>query len=139
VSTSYQSRLVSTVVFDGMHHVHSDTLAVRSRIESNSLVNERLVLINLIEFSRFSICPHGVAIDSIEFQSFGMVARDLEAMHAHRLAAEGVQLSLVIHANQLLLGLSDPLEAWKFPTWFIKKSIGTRTNSYRDWIINPKT
>jgi len=92
--------------------VHSDALAVRSRIESNSLVNERLVPINLTEFGRFSIYPHGVAIDSIEFQSFGVVARDLEAAHAHRLAAEGVQLSLVSHANQLLLGLGDLLEAW---------------------------
>jgi len=103
---------VSTVVFDGMYHVHSDTLVVRSRIESDSLVNERLVLINLTEFGRFSIYPHGVAIDSIEFQGFGMVARDLEAMHAHRLAVEGVQLSLVSYANQLLLGLGDLLETW---------------------------
>jgi len=130
---------VSTVVLDGTHHVHSDTLVVGSRIESNSLVNERLALINLVEFSRFSIYPHGVAIDSIEFQSFSVVARDLEVVHAHRLAAEGVQLSLVSHANQLLFGLGDLLEAWKFQTSFIKKSIVMRTNGYRDWVINPKT
>jgi len=60
-------------------------------------------------------------------------------MHADRLTAEGVQLSLVSHANQLLLGLGDLLEAGKFPTWFVKKSIVTCTDSYCDWIINPKT
>jgi len=102
VSTSHQSRLVSTVVFDGTCHVHSDALAVRSRIESNSFVNERLVLIDLTEFGRFSIYPHGVAIDSIEFQSFGMVARDLEAAHAHRLTAEGVQFMLEVQLAQLV-------------------------------------
>jgi len=101
-------------MLDSMCHVHSDMLAVGSGIESNSFVNERLVLINLVEFSRFGIYPHGVAIDSIEFQSFSMVARDLEAAHADRLTAEGVQLSLVSHANQLLLGLGNLLEAWKF-------------------------
>jgi len=85
--------------------VYSDTLVVRPGIESNSFINERLVLIDLVEFSRFDIYLHGVAIDSIEFQSFSMVARDLEAVHVCRLAAEGVQLSLVSHANQLLLGL----------------------------------
>jgi len=125
VSTSHQSRLVSTVMLDSMCHVHSDTLAVGSGIESNSFV----------------ICPHGVAIDSIEFQSFSVVARDLEAAHVHRLTAEGVQLlaSLVSHANQLLLGLGNLLETLKFPTWFVKKSIVTCTDSNRDWVINPKT
>jgi len=67
-----------------------------------------------------------------------MVARDLEVVHVDGLTVEGVQLSLVSHVNQLLLGLGDLLEAWKFPTWFVKESIVTRTDSYRDWIINPK-
>jgi len=126
-------------MLDSVYHVYSDTLVVGSRIESNSFVNKRLVLIDLVEFSRFCVYPHGVAIDSVEFQSFSMVARDLEAVHVDRLTVEGVQLSLVSHANQLLLGLGDLLEAWKFPTWFVKKSIVTRIDSYRDWIINPKT
>jgi len=126
-------------MLDSMHHMCSDALVVGSRIVSNSFVNERLVLIDLVEFSRFSVCPHGVVINSVEFQSFSVVSRDLEAAHANRLAAEGVQLSLVSHANQLLLGLGDFLEAWKFPTWFIKKSIVLGMNGYRDWIINPKT
>jgi len=130
---------VSTVLLDSMYHVYSDTLVVGSRVEANSFVNERLVLIDLIEFSRFGVYPHGVAIDSIEFQCFGVVARDLEAAHVHRLAAEGVQFSLVSHANQLLLCLGDLLETWKFLSWFVKKSIVTRIDSYRDWIINPKT
>jgi len=68
-----------------------------------------------------------------------MVARDLEAIHVDRLTTEGVQLGLASHANQLLLGLGNLLEAWKFPTWFVKKSIVTRIDSYRDWVINPKT
>jgi len=67
-------------MLDSIYHVYPDTLVVGSRIEPNSFVNERLVLINLIEFSRFGIYPHGVAIDPIEFQSFGMVAWDLEAI-----------------------------------------------------------
>jgi len=80
-----------------------------------------------------------VAIDLVEFEGFCIVAGDLEAVHVNRLTAEGVQLSLVSHANQLLLGLGDFLETWKFPTWFIKKSIITCIDSYRDWIINLKT
>jgi len=119
--------------------VYSDMLVVRSGIESNSFVNKRLVLINLVELSRFCVYPHGVAVDSMEFQSFSMVARDLEAVHVDRLTAEGVQLSLVSHANQLLLGLGDLLEAWQFPAWFVKKSIVMRADSYRDGVINPKT
>ena len=79
--------------------MHSDKLAVGSRIASNSFVNKRLVLINLFEFSCFCVYPHGVAIDLVEFQSFSVVARDLEAVHADGLTAEGVQLSLVRHAN----------------------------------------
>jgi len=75
----------------------------------------------------------------IEFQSFGVVARDLEAAHVNRLAAEGVQLSLLAMRISFLLGLGDILEAWKFPTWFIKKSTVMCMNSYRDWVINPKT
>jgi len=130
---------VSTVKFDSIYDVYSDTLVVGSGVESNSFVNERLVLIDLIEFSRFCIYPHGVAIDSIEFQSLSVVVRDLEAVHVDRLTAEGVQFSLVSHANQLLLGLGDLLETWKFPTWFVKKSIVTCIDSYRDWVINPKT
>jgi len=126
-------------MLDSMCHVHSDALVVRSGIESNSFVNERLALINLVEFRRFGIYPHGVAIDSIKFQSFSMVARDLEAAHACRLTAEGVQLSLVSHANQLLLGLGNLLETWKFLTWLVKKSTVTCIDSNRDWVINPKT
>jgi len=103
---------------------------------SDSFVNKRLLLINLVEFRRFCVCPHGVAIDSVEFQSFSMVARDLEVAHVDGLAAEGVQLDLVGHAHQLLLSLGD---LWKFPTWFVKKSIVTCTDSCQDRIINPKT
>jgi len=73
-------------------------LVVGSWIESNSFVNERLALINLVEFSRFGIDPHGVAIDSIEFQSFSVVARDLEAMHVHRLTALRKECSLALLA-----------------------------------------
>jgi len=118
-------------MLDSMYHVHSDTLVVGSRIVSNSFVNERLVLINLIELSCFCVYPHGAAIDLVEFQSFCVVAGDLEAVHVNRLTVERVQFSLVSRANQLLLGLGDLLEAWKFPAWCV--------DSDRDRVINPKT
>jgi len=94
VPTSHQSRLVLTAMLGGMHHVHLDAPAVGSRIASNSFVNERLVLTNLTEFSCLCVCPHGVAIDAVKFQSFCAVARDFKAAHANRLAAEECSLAL---------------------------------------------
>jgi len=70
------------------HHVNPNAFVVRSRIESNSFVNERLMLIDLTEFGCFGICPHSVTVDTIKFQGFGMVARDLKSIHVDRLTAE---------------------------------------------------
>jgi len=99
-------------MLNGTYHVYPNALVVGSRIVSDSLINERLVLINLIKFSRPCVFPRGVIICTVEFQSFCMVVGDLEAIHVDRLTAEGVQLRLVSHANQLLLGLGDLLESW---------------------------
>jgi len=88
-------------MLDSTYQVHSDTLVVGSRIESNSFVNKRLALIDLVEFSCFCVYPHGVAIDSVKFQSFSMVARDLEAMHVDRLTAEGVHLTVALLAMRI--------------------------------------
>jgi len=99
MSSSHQSCLVSTGMLHCIKHVHSDALVVRPRIESNSLIKKRRALINLTQLSQFSISPQGVAVDVIKFQSLGVVARNLEAAHADRLAAEGVQLGLIHHAN----------------------------------------
>ena len=116
MSSSYKSRFVSSVVFNGEYEVYIDFLVPFWRLNLILMpeVFERFVFIDLSKFEHDSCGPLVATISFIQSERMRLVPRDLEPVLVPWGGVVGPELGLVHHPREFLGTTSYALKT--FPT-----------------------
>ena len=98
-ATSYDSTLVSTVMFHCVNEVYGDLLVTFQRASGRLMaaIIEDIIFFELGCLKAFRICSLCITILPIDFHSLGMVSQHLVAIHVYGDRAERPKLGLIDH------------------------------------------
>ena len=112
MSSCNQSCFVTSVVFNGINHMHAYLLVIRTRIVTLSFIEKGFIVIDLFQFDCLCVLPSGITILTVKLHSLVMVSWYQEAIHVDGFHSERVKLRLVGTTNYALLCIGELSECW---------------------------
>jgi len=88
VTSSDETSLVASIMFDRIDHMHSDFLVVGARVTTESKIFERRELINHKDFCVFCIGEFCITIPAINCHSLLVITRCFKTIHVDRFGTE---------------------------------------------------